>query len=108
MKKPIYIGLDVGSSTCHMIAVDAEGRVVQNLHFPTSEAKLRGFLAGVPGEVQVHREASELAGWIRRILKEQVARVVISHATTNAWIAKDPRKRDSVDAFKLAERSEGY
>jgi hypothetical protein len=29
--------------------------------------------------------------------------VVISHATTNAWIAKDPRKRDSVDAFKLAE-----
>ncbi len=28
---------------------------------------------------------------------------MISHATTNAWIAKDPRKPDSVDALKLAE-----
>ena len=51
----------------------------------------------------MHLEASELAGWIRRILQGRVARVVIIHATTNAWIAKDPRKRDSVDAFRLAE-----
>src|SRR5262249_47543481 len=103
MKKKIYIGLDVGSSTCHMVAVDVEGRVLQNRHFPTSEAQLREALAEVAGEVYVHLEASELAGWIRRILKGRVARVVISHATTNAWIAKDPRKRESVDAFKLAE-----
>lgn len=103
MKKPIYIGLDVGSSTCHLVAVDPEGRVLRNLDFPTSEAKLRTALDDMAGEVHVHLEASELAGWIRRILKERVARVVISHATTNAWIAQDPRKRDSLDAFKLAE-----
>src|SRR5262245_16151830 len=103
MRKSIYIGRDVGSSTCHRVAVDAEGRVLQNLQFPTSEAQLRGVLAGMSGRVQVHLEASELAGWIRHILQGQGAGVVISHATTNAWIAKDPRKRDSVDAFKLAE-----
>ena len=76
--------------------------VGRNLQFPTSEAKLLVAIACLPGEVQVHLEASELAGWIRCVLTGRVARVVISHATTNAWIAKDPRKRDSVDAFKLA------
>jgi transposase len=103
MTKRIYIGLDVGSSTCHVVAIDAEGLVLRNLQVPTSEAKLLAAIAGLPGEVQGHLEASELAGWIRRILKGRVARVVSSHATTNAWSAKDPRKRDSVDAFKLAE-----
>src|SRR5215510_1024228 len=103
MTKRTYVGLDVGSSACHLAALDTEGRSVRNLQFPTSEAKLLTALADLPGEVQVHLEASELAGWIRRILTGRVARIVISHATTNAWIAKDPRKRDSVDAFKLAE-----
>jgi transposase len=103
MAKKIFVGLDVGSSTCHLVALDREGMVLRNLQVPTSEAKLRAALVGLPGEVYVHLEASELAGWIRRSLKGQVARVVVGHATTNAWIAKDPRKRDSVDAFKLAE-----
>jgi transposase len=103
MTKRIYVGLDVGSRTCHLVALDREGRGLRNLQFPTSEARLLTALADLPGEVQVHLEASELAGWIRRVLTGRVARVVISHATTNAWIAQDPRKRDSVDAFKLAE-----
>jgi len=66
--KRTYVGLDVGSSTCHLAALDTEGRSVRNLQFPTSEAKLLTAMADLPGEVQVHLEASELAGWIRRIL----------------------------------------
>lgn len=103
MKKKTYVGLDVGPSTCQLVAIDGEGRGLRNLQVPTSEAKLVAAIADLPGEVLVHLEASELAGWIRRILQRRVARVVISHATTNAGIAKDPRKRDRVDAFKLAE-----
>jgi hypothetical protein len=76
---------------------------VRNLQFPTSEAKLLAAIAGLPGELLVQLEALELAGWIRRILTGRGARVVINNATTNAWIAKDPRKRDSVDAFKFAD-----
>ncbi len=101
--KRTYVSLDVGSTTCHLAALDAEGRSVRNLQFPTSGARLLTALASLPGEVHVHLEASELAGWIRRILTGRVTRVGISHATTNAWIAKDPCKRDSVDVFKLAE-----
>jgi hypothetical protein len=100
MTQKIYAGLDVGSSTCHLAAVDPAGLVLRNWQFPTSAAKLVAAIASVPGEVHVRLEASELAGWIRRILQGRVARVVVSHATTHAGIAKDPRKRDSVDAFK--------
>ena len=49
MKKKIYVGLDVGSSTCHVVARDAEGLVLRNLQVPTSEAKLLSALAGVSG-----------------------------------------------------------
>jgi transposase len=101
--KRTYVGVDVGSSTCHLAALDPEGRSVRNLQFPTSEAKLLTAMTALPGEGEVHCEASDLAGWIRRVLTGRVARVVISPATTNAWMAKDPRKRDSVDAFKRAE-----
>src|SRR5437016_1232056 len=107
MLKRSYVELDVGSSTCHLVVLDTEGRGLRNLHFPTSEAKLLAAIAGLPGEVHVHLEASELAEWICGLLLGRVTRVVISHATTNAWIAKDPRKRDSVDAFKLAELHQG-
>ena len=47
-------------------------------------------------------EASELAGWMRQVLLPHVHRVVVSDPKQNSWIAKDPRKEDSVDAFKLA------
>ncbi len=101
--RKVFAGLDVGSRTCHVVAVDRNGVLICHTPFATSEAQLRTVFTELSGEVHVHLEASELAGWIRRVLKPLVAEVVISHAQTNAWIAKDPRKSDRVDAFKLAE-----
>jgi hypothetical protein len=75
--KGTYVGLDVGSSTCHLVALDSEGRSVRNLRFPTSEAKLLAAVAGLPGELHSHLEASELAGRIRSILTGRVARAVL-------------------------------
>jgi transposase len=97
------VGLDVGSSSCHLVALDDEGRMLRNMKFPTSEAKLIAAVAGLPGEVHIHLEASELAGWVRSVLHGRVARIVVSHAKANAWIANDPLKCDRRDAFKLAE-----
>ena len=97
------VGLDVGSSTCHLVALDPEGRMLRNVKFTTSEAKLISAVAGLPGEVHVHFEASELAGWVRSVLQGRVARIVVSHAKANAWSANDPLKCDRRDAFKLAE-----
>ena len=97
------VGLDVGSSSCHLVALDEEGRTLRSVKFPTSEAKLISAVAGLPGEVHVHFEASELAGWVHGVVQGRVARIVISHAKANAWIANDPLKSDRRDAFKLAE-----
>ena len=99
----VYTGLDVGSSSCHLVAMDTKGSVVADRKFQTSEARLIAAFKALPGAVHAHLEASELAGWIRSVLKGRAARIVVSHPKSNAWIAKDPLKRDRLDAFKLAE-----
>lgn len=100
----IYVGLDVGSTSCHLVAIDRDKTVVADRKFDTGEATLIAAVEALKAhEVHVHLEASELAGWIRRVLKPRVARVVVGHAKSNAWIAKDPLKRDRLDALKLAE-----
>ena len=96
------VGLEVGSSPCHLVALEQEGRRLRNVKFPTSEAKLSSAVAGLPGEVHVHLEASELAGWVHSVFHGRGARSVVSHAKPNAWIANDPLKCDRRDAFKLA------
>lgn len=99
----VYGGLDVGSTTCHLAVIDEEGVQITNVSLKTSQANLITAIEAVPGELHLHLEASELTGWVRSVLKPRVARVVVSHPKSNAWIAKDPRKNDRVDAYKLAQ-----
>ena len=98
-----YVGLDVGSSTCHLVAMDRDGAAVADRKFNTSEEKLIEAIEAIKGELHVHLESTDLAGWIRGVLKSRVARVVVGHAKSSAWIAKDPLKRDRLDATKLAD-----
>lgn len=98
----VYAGLDVGSSSCHLVALDKDGAVLADRKFDTGEANLISAFDTLKGEVHVHIETGELAGWIRRILKDRVHRVVVGHAKSSAWISKDPLKRDQLDAKKLA------
>jgi transposase len=86
-----------------VVGLDPQGVRVTDHGFRTSEENLISAFAAIPGEVHVHLEASSLAGWARSVLKPRVARVVVGHPQSNAWIGKDPLKNDRVDAFKLAE-----
>jgi len=99
----VYVGLDVGSSTCHLVAMDKDKSVVADRKFDTGESNLIKAVEELKGEVHLHLEASELAGWVRRVLKGRVDRIVVGHPKSNAWIAKDPLKRDRLDAYKLAD-----
>ena len=99
----VFVGLDMGSRSFHQVALDADKAVVQDRRYETSEANLIRAFEDVRGEVHVHLEAGELAAWVRRALKGRVARVVVGHPKSSAWIAKDPLKRDRLDAFKLAD-----
>jgi transposase len=99
----LYVGLDVGSRSCDVAAMTEGGEVKLRRTFATSEKNLVEIFEELRGEVHVHLEASELAAWIRRVIKPLVARVVVSHPKSNLWIGKDPLKNDRIDATKLAE-----
>lgn len=105
MKRKLYVGLDVGSTWCHVVAMDEIGSTVQDLKFRTCQQNLIQTVRSLDGEVHVNLEASELSRWIRGILQRcpPVTRVVVSDPTTNAWIGKDPLKSDERDARKLAD-----
>lgn len=104
-KQKVYAGLDAGSSTCHLIALDPQGSVLRDRKFDTSEANLISAVEPLRDkwEVHIHLEASELAAWIRRVLKPRVTRVLVGDPKASAWISKDALQRDRLDAFKLAD-----
>jgi transposase len=101
----VYVGLDAASTSFHWMGKDREGSVVIDRKFLTSEkALLEAAKATTGTEIWVHLEASELAGWIRMVLRGRVARVIVSDPKASAWISKDPRKNDRLDADKLSDQ----
>lgn len=100
-----YCGLDVGSSTCHVVGKSQEGTVVADQKFNTEADRIREVFDKIPGEIHVHLEAAELAGWVRRLLRScpRVQRILVSNPKENSWIAKDANKNDRRDAAKLAD-----
>jgi transposase len=99
----LYVGLDLGSRHVEQVVMRLNGTVSKRTRFATSESNLREAFEELRGEVHVHMEAGELAAWVREVIKPYVKSITVSHARDNAWIAKDPNKRDSIDAFKLAD-----
>lgn len=103
--EPTYCGLDLGSSTCHVVGKTKDGEPVANQKFDTQAPRIREVFQEIPGKLHVHLEASELAGWVRQILRScpRVERVVVSNPKENSYIAKDANKNDRRDAGKLAD-----
>lgn len=99
----LYVGLDLGSRHIEQVVMHLNGTVTVKRPFQTSELNLIKAFEDLRGELHVHMEAGELAAWAREVIKPLVKTVTISHPRDNAWIAKDPNKRDRIDAFKLAD-----
>ena len=59
----VYVGLDLGSSVFHQVAIRADGVTTVNRDFATSEANLKKAFSDLRGEIHVHLEAGELAPW---------------------------------------------
>jgi transposase len=99
----VYVGLDLGSSNFHQVAVNEAGVSKVNRELATCEANLIKAFTDQQGEIHVHLEAGELAPWATSIIRPLVSRVICSHPQSNAWIAKDADKCDRIDAYKLAD-----
>lgn len=104
--KVLYCGLDIGSTKCHFVAIDKKGTFCKESKFCTKESNLRREITSLDARLKIHMEVSTLSEWVRDILLNHVSgveQVVVSDPKTMAWIAKDALKRDSLDAWKLAE-----
>jgi hypothetical protein len=64
----VYVGLDLGSSSFHQIAISGDGSVILNRSFCTSELNLRKAFSDLRGQIQVHLEAGELAPWAATVI----------------------------------------
>ena len=98
-----YVGLDLGSTNCYQVVMNERGKIVRSRPFATNEQNLRSAFQDFDGELRVHTEAGELADWVSQVSKPLVTQVVVSHPQSLAWIAKDSRKCDRLDARKLAD-----
>lgn len=98
-----YVGLDLGSSFCYQVVMNSDGKIVRSRPFPTTEQNLRSAFQGFDADLLVHTEAGELTNWVCDVIKPLVKKVIVSHPQSLAWIAKDSRKCDKLDARKLAD-----
>lgn len=109
----VVAGLDLGSSTCHLIALAAappptpgeREQPVFERRFPTRAERFTGILRELRavGEPTVHCESGELAAWAVGICETAGVRVIVGDPRRNRWIARDPAKSDRLDAAKLAQ-----
>ena len=99
----VYVGIDVGSTTCAAAVRDERGEILKEREFRTSESHLKGFVSQLEGDVRVLFEEGELAGWMYRLFLPLVKSVEVCDPKRNAWIAKEGDKGDPVDALKLSE-----
>jgi transposase len=88
-----------------VIAKDAADVLLKEGSFASTgknfETMARGLVQAY-GDVHVHIEATDMAEWVRFVLKPLVKRVVVSHPKDNAYIARSGRKNDKADARALA------
>jgi len=92
----VYVGVDLGSSNFHQVAVNEAGVRKVNREFATSEANLIKAFADQRGEIHVHLEAGELAPWAISIIRPLVSRVVCSHPQSNASTGPAPQYMASI------------
>jgi len=96
-----YIGADVDSRTTNL-AVERNGRIVQELCVPTTIPALRAALESIRRPRELTLEEGPMASWLARGLKDSVDRLVVCDPYHNGLISRDGDADDLIDARKLA------
>ena len=97
-----YIGLDVHREFCE-VAISEEGRVRSAGRIRTRRAELELFAQSLGRDDEVALESTGGAEAIARILRPNVARVVVVNTKKLRAISEAKAKTDRLDARRLAE-----
>jgi transposase len=101
-----YIGADVDSKMTNL-AVDRNGRVVQELCVPTTIPALAAALESIRRPRKLTFEEGPMAHWLARNLSSHVDELIVCDPRRNALICNDGDSDDRIDARKLAELLRG-
>jgi len=96
-----YIGADVDSKLTNL-AIDRDGRIVQELCVPTTIASLGAAIESIRRPRKLTFEEGPMAHWLARNLGPLVDELVVCDPRRNALIDCDGDKDDRIDARKLA------
>ena len=99
----LFVGLDLGSRNCQLVAMNAEGSVITARRFATGEATCS---PPPRNSAATSMSTSRRASWPPGFAPFSRRGWRASSSATrgaNAWVAKDPNKSERVDARKLAD-----
>jgi len=98
----IYVGMDVGSKSFFVHAINERKRVVFRGEIPATRSALRATMRGLGSAKLVAFEAGNRLKWIAMTLKRiEGVHVHVVHPNEVKWISHSSRKTDQVDARKL-------
>ena len=101
----IYFGLDISQKNIEIFSlIGEEGRSLGKI--PNTRESLEGFFDPIPASsassITVVLETGTHSAWISRCLERRGYEVIVAHARDLAFIYKDDKKSDRIDAEKLA------
>ena len=96
-----YIGADVDSKMTNL-AVETDGRIVQELCVPTTIPSLAAALESIRRPRKLTFEEGPMAHWLARNLGPLVDELVVCDPRRNGLINQDGDSDDRIDARKLA------
>jgi len=103
-----YIGMDSHIASLEFAVVNERGKVMKRGSVSTSEKGMMDFIRSVPQPREIIVEEGTLAAWIKEVCERSGEQLIISDPKENRWISKAGKKRDSLDAEKLAQLARGH
>ena len=98
-----WLGLDAHAQNCVLAQLDDDGTQRQFWRLPTQAEKLVAQVRAVPArDKRLALEESNLARWLRQLLRPHVQQLVVCDARHNKLISSHQNKKDQRDAFSLA------
>lgn len=97
----VTVGLDISDKSCHMIALDQHGEIVEEARMRTSPPALRRRFDSM-GRARIALEVGTHSPWVSRLLEECGHEVLVANPRRLRLIYGSHKKTDRTDAESLA------
>jgi transposase len=97
----LFVGLDLGDRHSHLVILDQDGDLVEEVRLPTTQASLTRRFSTLPAS-RVAIEVGAHSRWVSALLTQLGHEVLVADARKLRLIYRNSRKHDRADAEYLA------